>query len=144
MKFASVAATLLISSSTMAVAQQPVRAAIYLEDRTEDVQGHRLAYAVKEQIRKSASMRLVDTVTESALQVHLASVDPDNTQIRTVYSVAFSLLNFNVPEMFPYYLDSTTGVCGSHVIDQCANSLVAILDNDLSALRAGLAATAKK
>jgi hypothetical protein len=144
MKLVNVAAALLITTSAMAVAQQPIKAAIYVEDHTEDVQGHRLAYAVKEQIRTSAGMRLVDTFNESALQVHLASIDPDNNQARTVYSVAISLINLTAPGMFPYYLDSTTGVCGRQVIDQCANSLVAALDNDLSAVRAGFAAATKK
>ncbi|WP_201696856.1 hypothetical protein [Paraburkholderia hiiakae] len=143
MKVRSAVAALLISASTIVAAQQPGKAAVYVDDRTEDVQGHRLAYAVKEQIRNSASMRLVDTKDESALQIHLSSLDPDNDQIRTVYSMALSLINFSSPSSPPVYLDSTSGVCGAHVIDQCANSILARVDSEISAVRAALAKSRK-
>jgi hypothetical protein len=116
---------------------QETRAAVFVEDITQDVQGHRLAYAVKEQIRRSASMRLTDAEKGSGIQLRLGSINPDgDSNIRTSYSLAVTMTNFATPGGFPLYLDSTGGMCGSAVIEQCANSIVARVDSDLSAIRA--------
>ncbi|MGF6807660.1 hypothetical protein OKW30_002786 [Paraburkholderia sp. Clong3] len=144
MRLKSAVASLLISISTIAVAQQPTKAAVFVEDHTEDNQGHRLAYAVKEQIRNSAGMRIVDTPGESALQVHLGSIDATGSQIQTAFTVVYTLTDFGNPGSFQFYLDSTGGLCGAQAIDQCANSIVARLDTNLSSVRAAFAAAVKK
>ena len=137
MQIKTMIAALMLVASTIAAAQQATKATIYVEDSTEDTQGHRLAYQVKEQIRTSASMQLVDSVGDSGLQVHLVSIDSSNgMQTQTAYSVAYTVTDFAHPKGYPYYVDSTGGICGSQVIDQCANSIVARLDNNLSIIRA--------
>jgi hypothetical protein len=88
-------------------------------------------------------MRPVDVESESGLQLRLGSLDPDNTNIRTTYSLAVIMTNFANPKTFPLYLDSTAGVCGSNVIDQCADLIVARADSDLSSLRAAFQSTGK-
>lgn len=140
----TVVALLLISISTIALAQQPTKAAVYIDDHTEDNQGHRLAYAVKEQIRNSAGMRTVDTVGESGLQVHLGSIDATGAQLQTAFTVVYTLTDFGSPGGFQFYLDSTGGICGAQAIDECANSIVARLDTNLSGVRAAFASAGKK
>jgi hypothetical protein len=143
MRIKTMVAALMLVASTIAAAQQATKAAIYVEYTTEDNQGHRLAYAVKEQIRTSAGMRLVDSAGDSGLQVHLGSIDSSGTQTQTAYSVAYTVRDFSHPDGFPYYLDSTGGICGAQVIDQCANAIVARLDNNLSLIRAAFSSQKK-
>jgi len=122
---------------------QDSRAAVFVDGAAPDGQGGRLFYAVKEQIRRSASMRLVDTEKESGFQLHLNTLDPDNNSYRTIYSMAISMVNFTNPATFSMYLDSTVGTCGANVIDQCANSIVARADTNVSAIRAAIAGQKK-
>lgn len=142
MKTRSFTFAFMFLASGATYAQQNVKAAIYVQDATEDYQGHRLAYEVKEQIRMSAGMRLVDNEASSGLQLHLGSIDPDQNNLRTVYSIAITLTNPSTLSI-PLYLDSTEGVCGSGVIGQCANAIVARLDSNLSMVRAALSGSAK-
>ena len=122
---------------------QDRRSAVFVDASAPDGQGDRLVYAVKEQIRRSASMRLVDTEKESGFQLHLSTLDPDNNNYRTIYSMTVTLANLNNPAIFSMYLDSTVGSCGANVIDQCANSIVARADTSVSGIRAAFASQKK-
>ena len=122
---------------------QNTQSAVFIDASAPDMQGGRLVYAVKEQIRKSASMRLVDAEKESGFQLHISTLDPDNSNWRTIYSMTVTVVNFSAPASFSMYLDSTVGSCGANVIDQCANSIVARLDTSVSGIRAALASQKK-
>jgi hypothetical protein len=122
---------------------QDTRAAVFVDASAPDVQEGRLVYAVKGQIRRSASMRLVDAEKESGFQLRLNTLDPDNNNYRTIYSMAVTLVNLSNPATFSMYLDSTVGSCGANVIDQCANSIVARADTSVSGIRAAFASQKK-
>ncbi|MBB5409654.1 hypothetical protein HDG34_003596 [Paraburkholderia sp. HC6.4b] len=143
MRIKAVIAILLWLACGAASAQQYARVTVYVEDGAEDTQGHRLVYAVKEQVRRSAGMQLAEVEKDSTFQLHLSSIDPDNTNIRAAYSVVFTLVNMSAPGSFPLYLDSTNGICGAQVIDQCADSIVARLDRTVSNLRAAFSSPSK-
>lgn len=117
---------------------QAGRSSVYVEGSADDTQGQRLVYAVKEQIRRSAGMSLVDDEKASGFQVRLVTEDVDNGSIRTEYAIVITMMNLASPGSFPYYLDSTIGVCGSNVVDQCASTIAARIDRDASTIRAAL------
>jgi hypothetical protein len=85
--------TFMLLASGTALAQQSNKAAVYIQDNTEDNLGHRLAYAAKEQIRMSAGMRLTDTEDESGIQLHLVSIATNNMDTQAAYSIAITLIN---------------------------------------------------
>lgn len=138
----SLAAMLLLVVNGFALAQS-AKMHVFLDSTAEDTQGARLVYAVKEQIRRSSSMQLSDTEKTSVFQLHLITMDPDQRNVQTIYSFAVTLANLSASGFFPLYIDSTVGSCGSSVIDQCANSIVARLDQNISAVRASFEATKK-
>ena len=114
---------------------QAARSAVYIEGTANDIQGQRLVYAVKEQIRRSAGMSLVDDEKESGFQARLITEDVDNGNIRSEYAVVITMMNLTSPGSFPYFLDYTIGVCGANVVDQCASTIAARIDRDASTIR---------
>lgn len=117
---------------------QTARSAVYVEGVADDIQGQRLVYAVKEQIRRSAGMSLVDDEKGSGFQARLITEDVDNGNIRTEYAIVITMMNLRSPGSFPYFLDYTIGVCGSNVVDQCASTIAARIDRDASTIRSAL------
>jgi|APHig6443717817_1056837.scaffolds.fasta_scaffold228022_2 hypothetical protein len=98
-----------------------------------DIVGGRLAYKVKEEVRRSASMHLVDP-DEAGVHLVLVTLprDTNNPSFSTVYSAVWTLKH---DELFPSYLNSQVGYCGSDAVDSQAESLVAETDKIISDLK---------
>ena len=95
-----------------------------LVDHTgDDVVGQRLAYLVKDEVRRSGSFNLVYDETDAIYQVHLITLDPDEgyPQGWTIYSASFVLSN---EYGFDDYLTSKVGYCGSAKLQGCAENIV--------------------
>jgi hypothetical protein len=110
---------------------------IYVAATAPDSVGARLAYALKEGIRRSASMSLADRKQDGALWVIFVTLDPDKSQggsDRTIYSAVWTMQTFHdVPVTM--YLSSTVGLCGSKRVQECADSLAAETDEQVSIVR---------
>lgn len=98
---------------------------IMVEHTGSDTLGKRLVYELKEEIKKSESMKL-SLKDELGIMVSIVTINSnkENTGNQTIYSIVWT---WNVPakHIFPYYLTSSVGYCGSYVINETAKDLVA-------------------
>lgn len=111
---------------------------VYLDATARDMVGGRLAYSIKEGIRRSAAMKLVDREQDGFVRVNLVTLDPDKTGssgIRTIYSVVWTTQTFHTTPV-TMYLTNSVGICGSDRVSQCAESIVAKTDDQVSFVRA--------
>lgn len=125
--------TLLTVISSAAQAQTKV----FVSATADDPVGARLVYAIKEGIRRSASMDVVDRVDDGFIRVHVVTIDPDKTDgggRRTVYSLVFTTQTLHDTPV-TMYLNNLVGVCGANRVSQCADGLVADTDNQASMVR---------
>lgn len=100
-------------------------------DLFEDNVGQRLAYKIREEIRKSNAFRLT-TYDESRLQIRISSISYDEEyNAATIYSVIWLICS---PETFPIYFNSTVGYAGGNRIDEVAERIVANTDKMLQDL----------
>jgi hypothetical protein len=110
---------------------------VYVTMSGDDSVGNRLAYAVREGVRKSSSMTLVDSYKDSRFVLSLVTLDPSREKdgYSTVYSAVYTFRTFH-DKPVRMYLNTIVGTCGSSKIDSCANGLIADLDRELSEYRA--------
>jgi hypothetical protein len=104
-------AALVISSGPAFAQKMPV----FLAQTTRDDVGGRLAFAIKEGIRRSASMQLADRQQDARLSVMLVTINPDQSrgqEWQTVYSVVWTVETFHNPPV-TMYLTNSVGTCGS-------------------------------
>ena len=103
---------------------------VYVGSTAEDSVGGRLVYAMKEKIRRSAGMILVDRDEDARIAVRVVTLDPDTaggSGRRTIYSAVLTAQTFhNTPvDMF---LTNYVGMCGTARIQECADDLVVVTD----------------
>lgn len=98
----------------------PVR----ISSTADDTVGKRLVYAVQEGIEKSSSLHVTyDSELSIGLSIVTLEGDRDRPGNFTTYSVAW--LWHNPEQLWPYYLTSSVGTCGSNRVESCAHGLVA-------------------
>lgn len=118
-------------------AQEASETAVYVSSKTDDVTGTRLAYALRQQLRSSKTLKLVDFDDDSFMQVHLVTIDPNSDGAETVYSAVITAHQLN-SESTQVFLTNFVGVCGSERLTACANSLAAEIDKWSAGIRSEL------
>ena len=111
------------------------RAAMPVEvtSNAKDMVGSQLVYAVKENIRRSDSMKLTYSDKSYRLHVRFVTLDPSTNQ--SGYSTIYSLvITFDNPNSIPLYLTSEVGTCGANRVNECAGSLVADISQESDAV----------
>ena len=114
---------------------------VHVSSTAEDTVGNRLTFAIREGIRRSAAMTLVDREQDAFILVRIVTLDPDRndtaSSTRTIYSVVWTTktLHDTPVEM---YLTSSVGLCGARRVAQCADGLVADTDREASEVRGWL------
>lgn len=112
--------------------------AVWVSATAEDIVGGRLVYSLKEAVRRSVGLRLVDRREDAAIIVHLVTLDPDsNVGNRTIYSAVWTVQTLHNPPV-TMYMTQYVGLCGAKRLEGCAQSLVATTDNVASTLRGWL------
>ncbi len=99
-----------------------------------DSVGQRIAYKIREGLRRSSSMKVADSYTESVVQMSLVclSSSGDNSSVsRYSYSITF----LNTKGYYDYQLTHGVGYCGSQRVDECADGLVADIDSEVEKLK---------
>ena len=140
---------LLAALMTAQLAAFPAAAqmSVYVGATAPDPVGTRLAYAIREGIRRSAAMTLVDREQDGFLSVRMVSLDPDRSDSpngnRTIYSVVWTTKTFRDTPV-TMYLTSSVGICGSNRVAQCAEALVADTDSQVSQVRGWIQDVADK
>ena len=102
-------------------------------EKSSDTVGRRLVYHVKESIRNSSAMQLTAmNVPRVRIRINTMPKYDDNPNIATMYSVIWL---FDAPELsLPYYISSTLGYCGTDVVVESAEDVVANTDALLSSI----------
>ncbi len=118
--------------------QSYAQTAIWVEaDASDDMIGSRLAYSIRETIRKSSGMKLVDRSEDASIYLHFLSINPDkrsNENYRTSYAVTWTVQTFHTPPV-EMYLTSSVGICGSDKVSSCAEGIAATTDEQAQKIR---------
>lgn len=110
---------------------------VYLGATADDSVGGRLVYAMKEKIRRSAGMTLVDRDQDGRIAVQIVTLDPDSSSgggRRTIYSVVWLAKTFHETPI-DMFLTNSVGLCGSNKVQECAEDLVADTDKQVTKVR---------
>jgi hypothetical protein len=109
------------------IAQENVPFPIELQHTGDDIVGSRLAYYVKEGLRKSSGLTLSDD-SDYRIQLSIVTLDPSSNKdgYSTVYSAVWKL-KFPT-QLYPFFLNQSVGTCGSRRIEDVADGLVADTD----------------
>jgi hypothetical protein len=101
-----------------------------------DFVGQRIAYGIRERIRRSTSMKLSDVSAGAVLEAQLLCLNStlENSSVRSIHSLTIVFPNHSKP--YDYLLASSLGSCGSERIDSCAETMVARIDSVLIELSA--------
>lgn len=126
-------AILLLLTAKSSLAQT----AVFVEATAPDPVGSRLAYAIKEGIRRSAGMSLADREADALIGVSLVTLDPDRSDAggnRTIYSVVWTARTLHSTPV-RMYLTNSVGICGTNRVSACADGLVADTDAQATKVR---------
>jgi hypothetical protein len=100
--------------------------------KDDDAVGMRLAYQVREGIRRSSAMVLAAEEKASLMQLHLATLNVDGDGQRTAYSVTWTVVNPSNVAGSKFYVTGGVRTCGAGSVDACAERLVAEADQHAS------------
>lgn len=114
-------------------AQVPFK--VYVSATADDSVGSRLAYAVREAIRRSAGLRYTNNRDEAAMAISIVTMNPDKNhrgENRTIYSLVLTveLSDIDIAALVSH----SVGVCGSARVEECADEIVAEADEYMSSL----------
>ena len=127
---------LLVSAPILSLAQ--TKTPIELDHTGKDNAGRLFAFELKEAIRGSQSMRLLEGPSvEPRIRVLLVSIDAtggSQTGIRTAVSTSILYDSVDVP-LGGAYLTSLVQICGRNVMAACARDLLADIDREIESLR---------
>lgn len=104
---------------------------IEVKDRSDGIVGQRLAYFVREEIRKSLAFELV-AAYGNRLQIIICTIpkDENHPNDAAIYSIIWNFVKSNSDNTgeICIYLDNTLGYCGSDVVLDSAQFIVARTD----------------
>ena len=130
---------LLLCAASSVQAQQ--RIPIAVNHSGDDVVGERLAFEIREAIRRSAAYELT-SVDNSLFQIQLVTIDPQDRGSRNAGNQTVAAIAYTVSNLIPFeeknpqtwlrmLLTANVQTCGRNVVDGCAKGLVAILDREI-------------
>ncbi len=98
----------------------------------KDIVGSRLAYQLKEGIRRSGGLRLT-TLDEPRMIIYLVTTDEfDTPGTATIYSYTFVSKGSVGP---PWFITSGVGSCGATRVNEAAETLVAHTDEEVDEIK---------
>jgi hypothetical protein len=126
-------------------AQTRPRAGVCVAQEGEDAVGSRLAYAVREELRKSAGYDVVER-SKCLYRISLISLDlasgSESQGVRSTVSVVVTMTNLlplkasDPQTWYPIYLTSGVFTVGSSRVDDQAKSVMALLDQAVEDFKA--------
>lgn len=97
--------------------------------------GQRIAYKIREGLRQSSSMSVAENYVNSAVQMSLVCLDPSADDAGTISRYSYSITFLNHKGYYDYHLTHGVGTCGGRRVDECADGLVADIDDAVGRLR---------
>jgi hypothetical protein len=94
-----------------------------------DITGENLIFKIKENIRSSKDMELINDENEAEFQMKILTLDPEKKGGYTTYSIVWTAKLLNGANAF---LNHTVGICSSDRVDLIAMNLVAKTDKVIS------------
>lgn len=122
---------------TASAASAQDRIGVLINFNGDDAAGKRLAYFLRDEVRKSGTFREVTKSEDSAFTLDFITIDPATSGSLTSYSYAIQFTN---DDGFNYFIASYAGYCGSDRLKDCAELLVGNLGEKLESIKAALKA----
>ena len=134
--FRNILGLLLFAFAMTANAQEKSYLPVHLFSQCDnDTVGQRVAYRVREGLRRSSSMKVADSYGDSVIQMSLVCLDPPQGESGVVSRYSYSITFLNTKGYYDYQLTHGVGNCGSSRVDECADSLVANIDKEVGELK---------
>lgn len=129
---------LLVAAMLCASPAMAQKMSVYFTMTGDDDVGVRLGYALKESIRRSSGLNLVDVEEDGRIAIRMVTINPDSDrqggQIQTIYSMVVTAETFHETPV-TMYLTNYVGYCGSSRVQSCAERLTAAADAQASKVR---------
>jgi hypothetical protein len=113
-------------------AMAQLKIAVEVGHQGKDPVGSRLAYQVKEGIRRSAGLRLTNSNEPRAIMRLITVGMTEYPQTSSIYGYTLTHVGAGVGEMF---MISGVGECGSKVVNEIAERLIATIDKEVEEVR---------
>lgn len=109
---------------------QPAKVPVFVDALADDRVGKRLAYEVREGVRRSSSLSLTDIEDDAMYTLRLVTIDPEDPPRgnSTVYSLVLTMRQREELMTIDAYIDNNVGVCGAQRVGSYAAGMVADLD----------------
>jgi hypothetical protein len=117
-----------------ALAQQPAKVPLAFTANAPDDIGARIASAVRDKLRRSSTVALTPDKGAAWLWVHLSSIRMEGTAA-TSYALVMGL-NDDGAWSGASYWTSQVGNCGTDATERCAVTVLAFIDEAVSAFQA--------
>jgi len=124
---------IILICTTIISAQGNLKFPVEVSHSGIDIVGGRLAFAIKERIRKSESLQLSYS-QELRIVIILITLDQYKDQPGTSSCYSFTLCLDDPNQLFRYYITSSVGYCGSSRVDEVAEGFVADTDKEIERL----------
>jgi len=111
-----------------------------LKTTVDDSVGRQLVFEVREALRRSAGLSLAERAQDARIHVRIVTLDPESgssSGVSTVYSAVITFQSFHEPPV-DMYLTNTVGTCGRSRTANCAQSIVARIDEEATSIRAAI------
>lgn len=119
-------------------AQDPKAAVNVYAQCENDSVGTRIAYFVKESIRKSSAYRIEEEYPKAGYQISIVCLRPgaNDAGVLSIFSYSYVALNFRPKGYYDYHITHGVYRCGSNRVEGCAQDIVASFDKDVGEMRA--------
>jgi len=128
-------ATAVFASLPAAAAETNARVPVYVQaDCKDDTVGQRVVYHLREAIRRSSSMSSVASLNASELVVGMVCLSPAPAEAGRLSNYAYAVKFVNYRGPYDYHLSLSVGSCGTNRVTECADTIAAALDDDMTKL----------
>lgn len=137
MKFiTSTAIITLTCSASLAQDVHTSKLTVYVQQQcANDTVGQRLAFKIRESLNLSTYMTAVDSHDSSVIQINLGCLEPETKNRGSVSHYSYAITLLNLKGHYDFLLRYGIGTCGSLRIAECAESIIADVDEAVSKLR---------
>jgi len=120
-----------MNSNAFAADSEPT--ALFIANDCSKTAGQLLIYAIREEVRKSSGLRLVDRPSQATAMLSVQCLNDTDSDNTARYAYLVSTYDRALP--YPYALAHGVGACGRDVAEGCAKSMVATVDSAIAEAR---------